>query len=288
MKNTASECLVCKKVIAKSKRNDKMGIYLNPDNIKFRQAVNSEIYVDKTELIKHTNKIVNTEQRFLCVSRPRRFGKTMTANMLVAYYSRGCNSEELFSEFKIAKAESFKKHLNRYNVIHINMVDFFSRADTIEEVIANMSRRLLYELNKEFKNTVDRNDLIAVLEDVFEDKGVQFIFIIDEWDCIFREHKHDEQAQKKYLDFLRYLLKDKSYIALVYMTGILPIKKYGVHSALNMFTEISMIDTREYSEFTGFTEQEVKVLCEKYNMPFEETKHWYTSLLLYQKIQKNR
>ncbi len=280
MKNTASECLVCKKVIAKSKRNDKMGIYLNPNSIKFQQAVNSEIYVDKTELIKYTNKIVNTEQRFLCVSRPRRFGKSMTANMLAAYYSKGCNSEELFSEFKIAKAESFKKHLNRYNVIHINMVDFFSRADTIEEVIANMSRRLLYELNKEFKNTVDRNDLIAVLEDVFADNRVPFIFIIDEWDCIFREHKHDEQAQKKYLDFLRYLLKDKSYIALAYMTGILPIKKYGVHSALNMFTEISMIDTREYAEFTGFTEQEVKVLCEKYNMPFEETKHWYNGYYL--------
>ena len=70
-----------------------MGIYLNPDNKDFQRALNSEIYIDKSELISYTNKVMNTEQQFICVSRPRRFGKSMAANMLTAYYSRGCDSK---------------------------------------------------------------------------------------------------------------------------------------------------------------------------------------------------
>ena len=111
-----------------------MGILLNPDNIDFKKALNSEIYIDKTELMLYTNKVINTEQQYICVSRPRRFGKSMAANMLVAYYSRGCDSKEMFSKYKIAKADSFEKHLNKYNVIHINMVDFLSHGNTITEV----------------------------------------------------------------------------------------------------------------------------------------------------------
>lgn len=99
-----------------------MRILLNPDNYEYQMALNSEIYVDKSELIKQTNKVINTEQRFICTSRPRRFGKSMAANMLVAYYSRGCDSREMFSSYKIAQADSFEKHLNKYNVIHINMI----------------------------------------------------------------------------------------------------------------------------------------------------------------------
>lgn len=103
-----------------------MGIYLNPDNIDFQIALNSKIYVDKSEMIKHINAQIYTEQRFICVSRPRRFGKSMTANMLVAYYSRGCDSKEMFSKYKIASDSSFEKHLNKYNVIHINIIDEYA------------------------------------------------------------------------------------------------------------------------------------------------------------------
>ena len=112
-----------------------MGIYLNPDNIDFQVALNSEIYVDKSELIKQTNAQINTEQRFICVSRPRRFGKSMAANMLAAYYSRGCDSKEMFSKYKISAAPSFEKHLNKYNVIHINMVNSLGESKNIEEMI---------------------------------------------------------------------------------------------------------------------------------------------------------
>ena len=254
-----------------------MGIYLNPDNIDFQEALNSKIYVDKTELLKYTNGVIRTEDKYVCVSRPRRFGKSMAANMLVAYYSRGCDSREMFKDYKIAVDPSFAKHLNQYNVLHINMVNFISEGKTVQEGLDYLCRRLIHELKQQFGDVdcFDWNNLMSVLEDIFAAKRIPFIFIIDEWDCVFRELKDDKEAQKKYLDFLRDIFKNKSYLALAYMTGILPIKKYGKHSALNMFTEIAMTNPREYAEFTGFTENEVKTLCEKYNMPYDETKRWY-------------
>ncbi|MBR6617933.1 MAG: AAA family ATPase [Oscillospiraceae bacterium] len=254
-----------------------MGLYLNPGNRAFQMMTRSKIYIDKSKLIALTNAVINTEDRFICVSRPRRFGKSVAANMLVAYYSRGCDSSKLFSPLEISKDADYTQHLNRYHVIHLNMTEFMTHSDSMCEILDHLSKRLLHELKKVFGDVecYDWTDLISVLKEVFEEKQVPFVFIIDEWDCVFREHKDDAAAQKDYLDFLRDLLKNQNYVALTYMTGILPIKKYGKHSALNMFTEISMTDVREYAEFTGFTEGEVKALCEQYNMPFEETKRWY-------------
>ena len=254
-----------------------MGIYLNPDNIDFQEALNAEIYVDKTELIKHTNRKIRTTNKYICVSRPRRFGKSIAADMLVAYYSRGCDSREMFSGYKIAADPSFEKHLNKYNVIHINMVNFINRKRSVADSLEYLNQRLLHELKKEFGDVDCFNwrDMISVLEEIFDDKKVPFIFIIDEWDCVFRIFKNNEEEQTDYLDYLRNLLKNQKYVALAYMTGILPIKKYGEHSALNMFTEIAMTNPREYAEFTGFTESEVAELCERYNMPYDETKRWY-------------
>ena len=197
-----------------------MGIYLNPDNMDFQIAINSELYVDKSELIKRTNALIYTEQRFICVSRPRRFGKSLTANMLAAYYSRGCDPKEMFSGFKIASDANFEKHLNKYNVIHINMLDFIDSRKSINEAIDYLSRRLIYEIKQENGdvNCFDWNDLMSVLADVFHEKKVPFIFVIDEWDCVFREYKRNTEGQSEYLDFLRRILKGQSYIALAYMT----------------------------------------------------------------------
>ena len=253
-----------------------MGNYLNPDNIDFRRALNSEIYVDKSELIKQTNAILDTENRFVCVSRPRRFGKSMAANMLTAYYSKGCDSSEIFAPLKISSDDSFEKYLNKYNVIHINMVEF-STNNTISDMIAEIEKTLLFDILDEFSDLrfFDETKLIRTIQDVFTKTKVPFIFIIDEWDCVFRIKKYTPDDQTEYLNFLRNLLKDKSYVALAYMTGILPIKKYGEHSALNMFTEISITDTNRYAEFTGFTDDEVTALCEKYSAPFDDLKQWY-------------
>ena len=254
-----------------------MGIYLNPENVDFQEVLNSKIYVDKSELIQYTNSVLRTTQKYICVSRPRRFGKSMAANMLTAYYSRGCDSRELFQGLKIATHPDFEKHLNQYNVIHLNMRDYLTESENMKQLIQFVEDDLLDELQQEFSDLrmPRRKTLVKVLEQAFAQYKIPFVFIIDEWDCIFRVHKSDAASQKEYLDFLRNLLKDKSYIALAYMTGILPIKKYGEHSAINVFYEYSMTDASPIEEFTGFTEQEVQQLCERYNMPFSETKKWY-------------
>ena len=187
-----------------------MDIYLNLGNIDFHQALNSKIYVDKSMLIEYANSVIYTEQKFICVSRPRRFGKSMVANMLTSYYSCGCDSKEMFSRLKIAKSESFEKHLNKYNVIHINVVNFLERSESIDDMLDYLKKRLLHEIKKENGDVdcFDWNDLVSVLDEVFQEKKVPFIFIIDEWDCIFRVHKSDKNSQTKYLNFLRNLLKD--------------------------------------------------------------------------------
>lgn len=255
-----------------------MGIYLNPGNDLFYSTVTySEIYVDKTMLISFTNKCLFGENKEICVSRPRRFGKSMAENMLTAYYSKGCDSRELFSKFQIAQTPDFEKHLNQYNVIHIDIQQFVSKYSVIKDMVARLTKELLFDVKMEMPDVTlfDETDLVRTLKDVFSQKREKFIFIIDEWDSIFRVHRDNATAQKEYLDFLRDLLKGQPYVALAYMTGILPIKKYGQHSALNMFKEYAMTNQKRLAEFTGFTEEEVRQLCERYHMSFEQTKQWY-------------
>ena len=254
-----------------------MGNYLNPDNSKFQRAVNSDIYVDKTGLIKYTNRVINTMQAYVCVSRPRRFGKSMAADMLTAYYSRGCDSRELFAGLEIAKDENFGGYLNKYDTVFLNVQEFLSRSSDVKELIARIKQRVIRELTRQYPDVelFDSTDLAETMQDIYAESKCPFVLIIDEWDCIFREFKNDKEAQEKYLDFLRDLIKDKSYIHLAYMTGILPIKKYGTHSALNMFDEFSMIDPGPLAKYVGFTEEEVSELCERYGMDMQELKSWY-------------
>lgn len=254
-----------------------MGVYLNPRHKGFQRNLNSAIYVDKTGLLEQTNCVLETQQKFLCVSRPRRFGKSMAADMLAAYYSCGEDSSELFDRLQISRSASYRKNLNRYDVIKVNMQDFLSMTHSMDDMLAMLQRYLIRDLTRSFKDVdfFDRTNLIQMLKDIYAETDRAFVILIDEWDCLFREYQHDQAAQRKYLDFLRVWLKDQDYVALAYMTGILPIKKYGTHSALNMFTEYSMTDPGELAPFFSFTEREVKVLCEKYEMNFEEARTWY-------------
>nr|WP_296192964.1 AAA family ATPase [uncultured Anaerobutyricum sp.] len=254
-----------------------MGSYLNPGSFSFRGSLRSKIYVDKSELIAKINEVLYTEQKYICVSRPRRFGKSMAANMLAAYYDRSENTEELFQNLMISKDSSYRENLNQYDVIKINMQEFFSLSGTIEEMLQMLRDYLLSDFKEAYHEVHfrDEKNLIQVMKDVFSYTKCPFVILIDEWDCLFREYKQDKEAQKKYLDFLRVWLKDKDYVALAYMTGILPIKKYGSHSALNMFTEYSMTNPREMAEYFGFTEEEVEKLCQRFDRNFEETHAWY-------------
>lgn len=254
-----------------------MGSYLNPGSERFRTSLRSRIYVDKSLLIALINQSVRTEQKFICVSRPRRFGKSMAADMLSAYYGCGEDTSALFDGLKIAKEASYHEYLNKYDVIKINMQEFLSVTHSVDEMLDMMKRYVAFDLFERYENIRfrDENNFIQVMKDVFSKTNRPFIILIDEWDCLFREYAHNTEAQKKYLDFLRVWLKDQSYVALAYMTGILPIKKYGSQSALNMFTEYSMTDPGDLAEFFGFTEEEVVVLCDQYRMNFEEARAWY-------------
>lgn len=254
-----------------------MGIYLNPGNDLFRMAVNSKIYVDKSELIKLTNCFLDTSDRHICISRPRRFGKSMAANMLTAYYSRGCDSKELFNGLKIAKADCFEEHLNKYNVIRLDMRTFAEEAGNAADMKELITEDILYELGEEYPEIKmpPRITLEKALATAYNKTKIPFIFIIDEWDCVFRVFKSDSEGQAKYLGFLRDILKEKDYVALDYATGIFPVKKYGEHSALNMYNEYSMANQAMFSEFTGFTSDEVNMLCSKFDMPAEKMAEWY-------------
>lgn len=264
-----------------------MGIYVNPGNNNFQRILRSEIYVDKTELLEYTNSVLDTDNAYLCISRPRRFGKSITADMLSAYYSLECDSKEIFQNLKIASSLDFEKHLNKYFVIHVDMNEFRYRRDreTGQPVTAMKSVSLFHieiikELQEHFPDSVTDmdNDLPLVLANIYQDNGIKFIIIIDEWDTIFREDKQDFNAQKEYIELLRGLFKtanSKKFLLLAYLTGILPIKKYGTESALNNFDEFTMICPDMLSEYVGFTEQEVQDLYHSYHMDFEMAKQWY-------------
>lgn len=269
-----------------------MGIYLNPGNENFKSALRSEIYVDKSLLLKYTNSVVDTEQRCLCVSRPRRFGKSITADMLAAYYGKDCDSSGMFAELKISTDKSYKEHLNQYHVIHVDMNTFCHKRDaatrleiTASQAVDLFHMEVIKELRKQFGECVkeDAADLPTVLADVNDVLGEKFVIIIDEWDTIFRENKLDTKAQDAYIDLLRGLFKNatsKKFLKLAYITGILPVKKYGTESALNNFDEFTMIQADPLEKYVGFTENEVRELYQKYEMSFEEAKGWYDGYVL--------
>jgi len=254
-----------------------MGQYVNPGIDNFQMSLNSEIYVDKSNLIVETNKLFRTRQRFICISRPRRFGKTMAAEMLAAYYRIGESSQDLFKDLKVATHQAYEKHLNQYHVIMINMQEFSSETSSVTEMLTKLQSDVGGELIEEnpevrYKN---KSTLRQVMMDIYLHTKRPFVILIDEWDCLFREYKDQLEEQKIYLDFLRVLLKDQVYVGLAYMTGILPIKKYGTHSALNMFREYTMTHPRKFISYFGFTKPEVEKLADGYKMDFDEIEKWY-------------
>ncbi len=254
-----------------------MGTYLNPRNELFRMALNSDIYVDKTGLIEETNKRINAgDERFICVTRPRRSGKSVAANMLVAYYSKGCQSKELFDGLDISKCADFETHMNRYNVIRLDITNFIDFSDNVPDMIADIEKMVISELKREFPDVhEDSERLVDWLEEILIETDEQFVFVIDEWDCVMRERSEDEEGQIKYLRFLSLLLKDRDYVAFCYMTGILPILKTMDGSMMAMFDQISMTRPGRFARYTGFTEDEVKTLCERYNRSYEDIESYY-------------
>ena len=262
-----------------------MGMFVNPGNGAFQVALNSEIYVDKTGLIKYTNRVMNTLQGYICNSRPRRFGKSVTANMLTAYYSKGCDSEEMFSDLEISKSPDFKEHLNKYDVIHLDIQWCLEPAGGPEHVLSYICEKTIEELREYYPSELPEgiNSLPEALSRIHTLTGKKFIVIIDEWDVLIRDEAANHRVQEEYINFLRGMFKGvepTKYMQLAYLTGILPIKKEKTQSALNNFDEFTMLEAANLAQYVGFTEDEVKKLCRKYGMDFEKVKKWYDGYLL--------
>lgn len=262
-----------------------MGRFVNPDNSAFQVALNSRIYVDKTGLMEYTNSVLDTTNAYICNSRPRRFGKSYAANMLAAYYSKGADSEQMFSGLRISKDANFKKHLNKYDVIHIDIQWFLANCDDVNNVVKYVTEAVLDELREVYPGIlpIEVFGLPDALSRIKDKTGQKFIVIIDEWDVLIRDEAANNKAQDEYINFLRGMFKGTEptkYIQLAYLTGILPIKKEKTQSALNNFDEFSMLSAGDLAPYVGFTEKEVKELAEEYHQDFDEVKRWYDGYLL--------
>ncbi|MCD8205270.1 MAG: AAA family ATPase, partial [Clostridia bacterium] len=238
--------------------------------------LNSKIYVDKTGLIEYTNELISTEQRFLCVSRPRRFGKSMAANMLGAYYCLGCDSHAQFDGLQISNAQTYETHINKYNVVYINVVKFINKTVDTKSGIETIKENLVDDFKTAYPDiTFRKEEPISMLEKIYGEKKIKFVFLIDEWDSPFREQKADTDGHDDYLVFLRSLFKDQEYVALAYMTGIHGIKKFCTNSSLNMFQEFSMEFPGPVKQYFGFTDGEVKALCAERGFSYDGIRDWY-------------
>ncbi len=256
-----------------------MGIFIRRGNADFQRIRNSE-YVDKTELVTVVNSTLFTEQSMSCVTRCRRFGKSMAAKMLCAYYDDSCDSHSLFDDLKIAQDASYEKHLNKYPVIYLDMTSFITRFKGDDGIVGHIDREVREELHATYPDVPAEkdDDLMALLLRIVMKTGKPFFFIIDEWDAICREFPAGSIGMESYVDWLRRMFKDVSAntaFAGVYMTGILPIKKYQTQSALNNFIEYSMVSPRNMAGFFGFTTDEVRSLADKFGMDYSELEKWY-------------
>ena len=272
------------------KRLETMGTYINKGNNAFRDIVSHE-YVDKTSLIPLINSTLNSERRYSCVTRCRRFGKSMAAKMLCAYYDKSCDSRELFVGLKAERDKSFETYLNRYSVIYLDVTSFTARPELRKNIVRNIQEEIIYELKEAFPDVKykENSDLMDVLASIHQSTGEKFFFIIDEWDAICREFPERQKMKgdpetitptilDEYVMLLRRLFKtqdsDEVFVG-AYLTGILPIKKYNTESALNNFNEYSMIDPAYLAACYGFTEDEVLALANQHDASMEDLKTWY-------------
>lgn len=252
-----------------------MALYLNTNAAckDFQMLSSGRYFVDKSAIIEKINERIKTKNRFLCITKPRRFGKTSILNMLGAYYGKAFSTKEIFDHLIISKSQSYASHLNQYNIISFSLNELSGQGSTYQDYIGRFTAILETDIREAYPVLAGRK--FGSLSDMLFATGDEFVFIIDEWDYIF-SHDLYQENQEDFLEFLRDLLKDKPYAALVYMTGVLPIKKYSMGSALNMFDEYTMLYDSYFDEFFGFTENEVEELCcRQSRLSRDEMAEWY-------------
>ncbi len=260
-----------------------MSNYLNQGNETFKEDIGAKIYVDKSLLIKETNRLLGKNDRFMCVTRPRRFGKSMALSLLNAYYSKGCDSRELFKNLKIYNDPSFEEHLNKHNVIWIDMAAIYTDLrGGKKRFVDEVTNAVRSDLKKAFPGILTESDgtLRESLAKINDKTGETFIFLMDEWDVVLRESGDDKALCKDYEYFLRNIFKSQSarkYVDLVYMTGIFPIERFALRCDLDNFLDCSAAHPSVTREAIGYTEEEVKDLCERWGRDFSEIKSWFGS-----------
>ena len=256
-----------------------MAIYLNPGNEGFKSVLTRKIYVDKTMLISELNKFIDEDNNYICVSRPRRFGKTIATRMMCAYYSKNCDSHELFKDLKISKADNYEKYLNKLNFIKIDVASEYQNSLVKDKMLKYLTERVRNEFRAQFPKLkfTSQSSIANCIQDVYSATGERFVIILDEYDCLVRDN-FGTGLFKDYLEFLNGLFKSETLrpaIALAYITGILPVVRDRVQSKLNNFEEYTIIDARNLAEFVGFTKEEVIPLCEKYGIEYNLCKKEY-------------
>lgn len=259
-----------------------MGFFVNPPPDGFRNIRGGEIYVDKSGLLTYMNRVMNTPQSLICSSRPRRFGKSFAAKMIAAYYTIGIDTSPLFDDLAVARSdpEQDRRHRNQYNVLFLDITYFISTSKRMEDTLANLQREVIQELAQVYPEYVDAHTevLFKAMLQAAAGSGHKFYVVIDEWDALFREAKENTLLLKEYIGLLRSLFKNSltsQVIAGAFMTGILPIKKYGTQSALTDFKEYTMLSAGPLAPFVGFTDQEVEELCRETGMNLLDTRTWY-------------
>ena len=249
----------------------------------FQGRYEGSYFVDKSEILEKLNQVIGkVDEQYLCITRPRRFGKTVMTNLISSYYAKGLDSSMIFDNLKISGKKDYKKYLNQHNVLSLYMAEQPRICDNVDYYLSYHEKRLLKDLRRAFPDCEleEETELWDALEDIFYETGEKFIFVLDEWDSLFHSEFYTEEGAKKYLTFLKNLLKDKPYVELAYMTGVLPIKKYSSGSELNMFDEFYFPTDTIYDTFFGFTEEEVKDLCERNKknggtIQYEQLAEWY-------------
>ena len=257
-----------------------MGIYVNPGNTKFIKKLNSKIYVDKSLMINELNELIETDDGFVCMSRARRFGKTMMTNLMSAYYSKNCDSREIFERLKLSKQEGWDRYLNSINVIQIDLQSFYSDAKDKSQTIQILQNNVVEELREQFPNVeVPTSSSIAkALSIIHKELSETFVIIIDEYDVLIRDKNVPASLCNEYIEFLNALFKSNTTqeaISLAYLTGILPILRETVQSKLNNFAEYTMLKPGPFAQYFGLTSKEVKEICQKHNVDFEMCKLMY-------------
>ena len=268
--------------LCKNLKAEIMGLYLNPNADAFQMGLNTEIYVDKSLILSELNKLVSSQGNFVCLSRPRRFGKSMAGNMISAYYSKGCDTREVFSQMKLGQEPGFDKYQNKFNVIKLDLNGWYQNAiveNSVVSLIEEINKSLLVDFRKQFPEIEfeEKSSLARCIKEVYAEIGEKFVIIIDEYDVLIREQV-PQSLFDSYLSFLNGLFKDTAIrpaIALAYITGIIPIVRDKVQSKLNEFTEYTMLNSGRLSGHVGFTREEVEALCEQYGMDKEECARWY-------------